>query len=412
MCRDVFGISEANIGVAVGSVQGILSFCQFLSGFYLGHISDLLGRRPLLLGGIAVSCVCTLLFGFAPTLLVALILRGTIGLLTSTAATAKAYLSDITVDSSESARASIFAYFGVAQASSFAIVNGLSAFLSAFRPWSFAPMAVPMIVASIPILLSFLAAIFWLPESLSKKAKTESGNNTIGIEAVAAGESGQCLIVNGDHHDDEDTERSRDVSPTADRTLVDEDSAAEKNDTDDDGKKTSYCESKFMMGLKAIWSDGLLTKLIGLLCSNTFCNGGTIVAFTLILSTPIAQGGVGMKTSQLGYVFTFWGGFGTVFQFFFFSKLQRSFGTLTLYRYFGALACCIGNIFMVFAPIPLQYGQSTEHFAASYGIIFAALVISSIGLMVSSRSNLNNNQCLTTCPIVLAIVIRLELSYI
>ena len=116
-----------------------------------------------------------------------------------------------------------------------------------------------------------------------------------------------------------------------------------------------------MLGLRAMWSDKLLSRLITLLCSNTFCDGGTIVAFTLILSTPIAQGGVGMKTSQLGLVFTFWGGFGTVFQFFFFSKLQKSFGTLTLYRYFGALACCIGNLIMVFAPMPLQYGQSFQH---------------------------------------------------
>ena len=85
----MFNIPEDQIGVAVGSVQGVFSFCQFLSGFYIGHITDRYGRRPMLLFGIMVAFFCTLLFGFAPTLTIALVLRGLSGLLTSTQGTGK-----------------------------------------------------------------------------------------------------------------------------------------------------------------------------------------------------------------------------------------------------------------------------------------------------------------------------------
>lgn len=69
------------LAVYVGLVTSSFAFAEFSSGVTWGRISDKVGRKPVLLCGLAGTALSMLLFGFAPSLPVALLARALGGLL-------------------------------------------------------------------------------------------------------------------------------------------------------------------------------------------------------------------------------------------------------------------------------------------------------------------------------------------
>ena len=69
------------IAVYVGMVTSAYAFAEFSSGVAWGRISDRVGRKPVLLAGLAGTALSMLVFGFAPNLPVALVGRALGGLL-------------------------------------------------------------------------------------------------------------------------------------------------------------------------------------------------------------------------------------------------------------------------------------------------------------------------------------------
>ena len=51
----------------MGFIAAAFSFGGFLSSFYLGHLSDHHGRKPILLLGVISCAILLFLFGFSPT---------------------------------------------------------------------------------------------------------------------------------------------------------------------------------------------------------------------------------------------------------------------------------------------------------------------------------------------------------
>ena len=69
------------IATYAGLVTSAFAFAEFLSGVAWGRISDRVGRKPVLLAGLAGTALSMLVFGFAPNLPVALLGRALGGLL-------------------------------------------------------------------------------------------------------------------------------------------------------------------------------------------------------------------------------------------------------------------------------------------------------------------------------------------
>lgn len=69
------------IAVYVGMVTSAFAFAEFSSGVAWGRISDRVGRKPVLLAGLAGTALSMLVFGFASSLPVALLGRALGGLL-------------------------------------------------------------------------------------------------------------------------------------------------------------------------------------------------------------------------------------------------------------------------------------------------------------------------------------------
>lgn len=80
MVKD-FGIAENDISFYAGMVTSAFTFAEFSTGMLWGRLSDKIGRKPVLLTGLAGTALSVLVFGFAPNIWVALIARALGGLL-------------------------------------------------------------------------------------------------------------------------------------------------------------------------------------------------------------------------------------------------------------------------------------------------------------------------------------------
>lgn len=87
-----FEVSETAIGIVVGS----FSLMQFLFAPWWGRLSDRIGRRPVILIGLAGSSLSYLLFAFAGSYWILLLSRVLAGGMGATVNVAQAYLADVT----------------------------------------------------------------------------------------------------------------------------------------------------------------------------------------------------------------------------------------------------------------------------------------------------------------------------
>lgn len=72
---------ERQIAVYVGMITSAFAFAEFSTGVLWGRMSDRVGRKPILLTGLAGTGLSMLLFGLAPNLPIALFARALGGLL-------------------------------------------------------------------------------------------------------------------------------------------------------------------------------------------------------------------------------------------------------------------------------------------------------------------------------------------
>ena len=72
---------EKKISFYAGLVTSSFTFAEFSTGVFWARLSDRIGRKPVLLTGLAGTALSVLIFGFSPSLTVAIIARALGGLL-------------------------------------------------------------------------------------------------------------------------------------------------------------------------------------------------------------------------------------------------------------------------------------------------------------------------------------------
>eukprot|EP00164_Ancoracysta_twista_P005794 GFYU01007968.1.p1 GENE.GFYU01007968.1~~GFYU01007968.1.p1 ORF type:complete len:559 (-),score=132.82 GFYU01007968.1:51-1727(-) len=164
MAREVFDMSPEHASMAVGMLQGSTHLANFMASFYAGHLSDKLGRKPVLMIGIMSNVLLLVTFGFSPAFWVALVNRAMVGMLDCNATVGKAYLGDI---ATEANRAIVFAYWGGAFSLARAVGCGMTGVVSrgfedADIPWTF---VLPCWFSAVPMIVACICIMLWLPES-------------------------------------------------------------------------------------------------------------------------------------------------------------------------------------------------------------------------------------------------------
>ncbi|MFI5210411.1 MAG: MFS transporter, partial [Gemmatimonadales bacterium] len=145
-------VGDAGIGFIVAS----FSLMQFLLAPWWGRLSDRVGRRPVILVGLAGSALSYLLFAYAGNFWLLLLSRLIAGGMGATVNVAQAYLADVTPPER---RAKAMGLIGAAFGLGFVVGPAIGGLTSRFGE------AVPGLVAAGLSLTNFTLAWFRLPET-------------------------------------------------------------------------------------------------------------------------------------------------------------------------------------------------------------------------------------------------------
>ena len=169
------GASRQAIVLHVGLLTGVYPLVQLIFAPLWGRWSDRIGRRPLVLIGIAGYVIAQVLFGLANSLWLLYAARTIGGILSSaTLPVAAAYVADMTT---EDERGRGMAWFGTAVSLGVVVGPALGGMLSR-RDWHFNwsyghfmvdSFSTPFFAAASLGLLTLFAAIRWLQESLPSR---------------------------------------------------------------------------------------------------------------------------------------------------------------------------------------------------------------------------------------------------
>ena len=143
---------------------GLLTFAyaimQFICAPIIGNLSDMYGRRPVLLLSLLGFGIDYIFLSLAPTIWWLFVGRLIAGLFGASFTTATAYIADI---STAENRSKNFGMIGAAFGLGFIIGPGLGGLLGEFGP------RVPFMAAAVLTLMNLIYGYFVLPESLAKE---------------------------------------------------------------------------------------------------------------------------------------------------------------------------------------------------------------------------------------------------
>ncbi len=172
---------------------------QFFATPIIGKLSDRYGRRPLLIISLAGTVLANLLAGTATTAIVLFLARFLDGITGGNASVAQAVISDVTPPAD---RARAFGINGAAFGLGFIMGPAIS--LLAQRVALNTPLGksfgASFLVSSVIAAIALVLTIFYLPETLTKKAPASSNIFDIGLENLIKGlfmpKIGILLVIN------------------------------------------------------------------------------------------------------------------------------------------------------------------------------------------------------------------------
>ncbi len=152
---ETFGASPLAIGLLFAS----FSVCQLIASPLLGHWSDRVGRRPILIFSLIGTVVSFVMLALAHSLTLLFVARIVDGLSGGNITTARAYIGDVTTEEN---RARAFGMLGAAFGLGFIIGPGLGGLFARIS------YTAPIWAAAIITVVATVLAWLWLPETVHR----------------------------------------------------------------------------------------------------------------------------------------------------------------------------------------------------------------------------------------------------
>lgn len=185
-----FGIanSEGQISMYAGMVTSAFAFAECASGVFWGRLSDRVGRKKVLLGGLFGTGLSMLLFGFAKNLPMALIARALGGLLNGNIGVLQTTVAElVTVEEHQPRAYSIMPFVWCLGTIVGAALGGMLASPAAAFPSVFAgtifetfPYLLPNLVCTVVVIFGLTVGILFLEETHEDKKFERDRGREIG----------------------------------------------------------------------------------------------------------------------------------------------------------------------------------------------------------------------------------------
>lgn len=159
----------SKVGLYTGAIASSFAFAQFLTGYFWGWLSDRIGRKPVILLGTILTALFFLLFGFCSKLWQAIVVQALMGFFNGNQGVVSTCLGEIT-DRTNQSRAFVWlpVVYGIGGITGPALGGLLVLDHLPFRPdrKNPYPYLLPNLFAAAVLMIDFVAAAFYLEESL------------------------------------------------------------------------------------------------------------------------------------------------------------------------------------------------------------------------------------------------------
>ena len=164
-------VDATKVGVYVGTIASAFALAQLATNFFWGWLSDLIGRKPVILLGTFLTAACFVAFGFCRTLWQAVLVQALMGTVNGNQGIVSTCLGEIT-DRSNQSRA--FTYlpilYGLGGITG-PIVGGLLVLdhklFDSSKPNAY-PYLLPNLVSAAVLLIDLVITMLFLEESLEE----------------------------------------------------------------------------------------------------------------------------------------------------------------------------------------------------------------------------------------------------
>ncbi|QRV77495.1 major facilitator superfamily transporter [Ceratobasidium sp. AG-Ba] len=318
------------VGYYSGLVEGIFAVAQFCTAWYLGSLSDRVGRRPVLIIGLCGVIISTILFGFSKSFSMMLISRMIGGGLSGNSGVIKSAVGEITDETNQGAA---FAYLPLAWLIGSLVAPALGGLLShpverypsifhSFTLLERYPYLLPCLAGAILSSAGVIAGIFFLEETLASKRPGQDVHpeqrpllsKPVGVQQTSYQTTPSCSSP---------ASTNSDARPYSNREIL------------------------------------TIPAVQGVLLSYAFMALVTVAVeavFILWLYTPVSLGGLGFSSAEIGGALSLSGILGTMVAVIVFPPLERRVGATILFQ--------IGMILQVVAIVAFPFGNAL---ATSWG---------------------------------------------
>jgi len=320
-------VEPENVGVSVGMIASAFAVAQFVTNFFWGHLSDKIGRKPVILCGTILTACAFALFAFTRTLTEAIIVQAIMGTVNGNQGVVSTVLGEITDRSNQSAA---FAYLPVVYGIGAILGPIVGGLLSSSRESRFDivrrfPYCLPNLFSAVLLLVDFILCLFFLDESLAEAKDlpplTKRIRNLFSwlwqlTSAVTPG------YLRRRRYDRDVTERSQ-IEP-----LLGGNTEEEEEETDDEGSDDSEFPGLFSSSKPVPWKQVLTPSTIFLLITYFIFNLSLVgynSLYPIFVSSPPPTGRA-TPVKEIGLSLAFAGFVTIIFQVLFFAKLQDKAG--------------------------------------------------------------------------------------
>ncbi|KAJ2985633.1 hypothetical protein NUW58_g5428 [Xylaria curta] len=160
------GMRHDQVGLYVGLLASSFALAQLATNLLWGYLSDIVGRKPTMLAGTSLLCVCFLLFGFCTRYYQVVLVHIAMGLLNGNAAVVPSCLGELTDRSNQS---KAFTWLPVVYSIGSITGPALGGLLVARLAKDHYPFLAPNIAGAALLAFSVVVLALWFEETLENR---------------------------------------------------------------------------------------------------------------------------------------------------------------------------------------------------------------------------------------------------